>query len=79
MINFDNRETCGCGREVRYMTSSGNACNKYKRCNEPNKEHHADFQEDLKIIHDAAKTAFNTVYSNASYKERMQILKGEKD
>lgn len=23
---------CGCGKPVRYMTPSGNACNKYQRC-----------------------------------------------
>jgi len=23
---------CGCGRPVRYMTQSGDACNKYMRC-----------------------------------------------
>jgi hypothetical protein len=23
---------CGCGRAVRYMTPSGDACNKYMRC-----------------------------------------------
>lgn len=23
---------CGCGRPVRYMTQTGDACNKYRRC-----------------------------------------------
>ena len=23
---------CGCGRDIRYMTSNGGACNKYMRC-----------------------------------------------
>jgi hypothetical protein len=29
-------ETCGCGKPVRYETRTGNACNKYSRCAEPN-------------------------------------------
>ena len=27
---------CGCGRPVRYMTRTGDACNKYGRCNPDN-------------------------------------------
>ena len=25
-------EKCGCGRDIRYMTSNGGACNKHMRC-----------------------------------------------
>lgn len=33
--NISNRSTdglCGCGRPMRYITRSGDACNKYRRC-----------------------------------------------
>lgn len=29
---MSNSNLCGCGREIRYMTPSGDACNKYRRC-----------------------------------------------
>lgn len=71
-MNEDKRELCGCGRPWRYMTPSGNACNKYKRCPE-------EFKEDLKTIKNALVKSFKTIYSNASYDERMNILKGTEE
>ena len=41
---------CGCGRPVRYMTKSGDACNKYMRCQTYEEQGEALKQANLQLM-----------------------------
>lgn len=41
---------CGCGRPVRYMTKSGDACNKYMRCPTYEEQGEALKQANLRLM-----------------------------
>lgn len=71
---------CGCGRPVRYTTSSGGACNKYGCCMtwDEQRELIADLTKSLRDLHDFGEVSQHHRYgkqSREAFKTAGELLK----